>query len=99
MCGVRGDELFDALGGGHVDGQRDALSEPERRQLLGGLVAGRGLAGGDIDAGTLPQQPSAIILPMPREPPVTSAAAFEENSVVVSMGFPSGRAKRRESVR
>ena len=69
-----GSELLAAGIGRHIDRQRDAFAVIGGGKLLCGRLAGTGLARGDVDLGAPAlRNPAAIILPMPREPPVTTA--------------------------
>jgi len=68
------DQLLATGDRGDVDRQRDTLTAMFGGELLGSGLAGPGLARGDVDLGsTVLRNPAAIILPIPREPPVTSA--------------------------
>ncbi len=69
--------------GRHVLWQRDA-GAARRRKLRGGGIAGFPLARGDVDLRTVLEEAFAIILPMPREPPVTSAIGFRAKKVTSS---------------
>ena len=90
-----GGELVAAFDRRNVDRQRDAFAVIGGRELLRGRLAGAGLARGDVDLRrALARKPAAIILPMPRDPPVTTATRpFSENrslNMRSSIGFAGG---------